>query len=84
MLSGMTTPAKNNSFGQSALNLLRKHWFPLAVTIIAITFIALNRSTARVNFLFFTVDIALWLALTVAAVLGLLIGLFVKWGNGRD
>ncbi|NNG95758.1 LapA family protein [Gordonia araii] len=73
----MANNTQGTSFLGSVLNLVKKHWFPLAVAIIAIAFIALNRVPAEVNFLFFRVDIALWLALTVASVLGLIVGLFV-------
>lgn len=78
MLTPMTNNAQGSSFVQSALSLVKKHWFPLAVAIIAIAFISLNRIEAEVNFLFFRVTVALWLALSVAAVLGLLVGLFLR------
>ena len=51
---------------------------PLIVAIIAIVFIALNRVQAQVNFLFFRVDTSLWLALSVAAILGLIVGWFIN------
>lgn len=69
MLCSMSNDAKSSSFSNSILGLLKKHWLPLIVAIIAIVFIALNRVQAQVNFLFFRVDTALWLALSVAAIL---------------
>lgn len=81
MLTGMTNTTKTPGFGQSVLNALKKHWFPLLVAVIAIVFITQNRDRTSVSFLPFdllTVNIALWLALAVAAVLGLVIGLFLK------
>ncbi len=78
MLTSMTNNAQGTSFFDSILNLVKRHWFPLAVGIIAIAFIALNRVEAEVNFLFFKVTVALWLALAVAAVLGLIVGWFLR------
>ena len=71
----MPNPA---AFSNSILGLLKKHWLPLIVAIIAIVFIALNRVQAQVNFLFFRVDTALWLALSVAAILGRIVGWFIN------
>ena len=78
MLCSMSNDAKSSSFSNSILGLLKKHWLPLIVAIIAIVFIALNRVQAQVNFLFFRVDTALWLALGVAAILGLIVGWFIN------
>ena len=42
-----------------------------------IVFIAINRDQTQVNFLFFSAEIALWVALTIAAVGGLIAGFLI-------
>ncbi|MFT4200700.1 LapA family protein [Gordonia sp. (in: high G+C Gram-positive bacteria)] len=63
--------------GSGIEHLLKRHWFTLLVAIIAIVFIVINRTQTKINFLFAEVDTSQWLALTVAAVLGLLVGVFL-------
>ncbi|QKT07292.1 DUF1049 domain-containing protein [Gordonia sp. X0973] len=77
----MTNDATNSSFSGSVLGLLKRHWFPIIVAVIAIVFISLNRIETRINFLPFgwlSFNTHVWLALSVAAILGLLVGLFLR------
>ncbi|MFT3900031.1 MAG: DUF1049 domain-containing protein [Gordonia sp. (in: high G+C Gram-positive bacteria)] len=70
----MSNEAKS---GSGIEHLLKRHWFTILVAVIAVVFIALNRTHTEINFLFATVDTAKWLALSVAAILGLLVGYFL-------
>ena len=49
----------------------------LVVAAAVIVFIAINRSQTQVNFLFFSAEIALWVALTIAGVGGLIAGFLI-------
>ena len=49
----------------------------LVIAAVVIVFIAINRDQTQVNFLFFSAEIALWVALTMAAVGGLIAGFLI-------
>jgi len=49
----------------------------LIVAILVIIFIVINRDPTNVSFLFFSVTMSLWIALTIAAVGGLLAGFLI-------
>ena len=49
----------------------------IIIAVIVIVFIAINRDQTEVNFLFFSAQIALWVALTIAAVVGLFAGFLI-------
>jgi uncharacterized integral membrane protein len=49
----------------------------LIIAAVVIVFIVINRDQTQVNFVFFTAEIALWVALTIAAVGGLIAGFLI-------
>ena len=49
----------------------------LVIAAVVVVFIAINRSQTQVNFLFFSAEIALWVALTIAAIGGLVAGFLI-------
>ena len=49
----------------------------IIVAVLVIVFIAINRDPAEVSFLFFSVTMSLWIALTIAAVGGLIAGFLI-------
>jgi uncharacterized integral membrane protein len=49
----------------------------IVIAAIVVVFIAINRDQTQVNFVFFTAEIALWVALTIAAVGGLIAGFLI-------
>ena len=49
----------------------------LIVAVLVIIFIVINRDPTNVSFLFFSVTMSLWIALTIAAVGGLLAGFLI-------
>lgn len=49
----------------------------IIIAVLVIVFIAINREQTQVNFVFFSADLALWVALTIAAIGGLLAGFLI-------
>ena len=49
----------------------------LVVAALVVIFIAINRDQVEVSFVFFSATIALWVALTIAAVGGLVAGFLI-------
>jgi uncharacterized integral membrane protein len=49
----------------------------IVVAVVVIIFIAINRDQTDVNFLFFSAQVALWVALTIAAIGGLIAGFLI-------
>ena len=49
----------------------------MIIAVALIVFIAINRTQTEVSFLFFTVTMSLWIALTIAAVGGLIAGFLI-------
>ena len=49
----------------------------LIIAALVIVFIVINRAETQVNFIFTTVTMSLWMALTIAAVGGLIAGFLI-------
>ena len=49
----------------------------IVVAVIVIIFIAINRDQTEVSFVFFTATLSLWVALTIAAIGGLIAGFLI-------
>ena len=49
----------------------------MIVAALVIVFIAINREQTQISFLFVSVEMALWIALTIAAVGGLIAGFLI-------
>jgi len=49
----------------------------LIIAALVIVFIAINRQQTEISFLFVSVEMALWIALTIAAVGGLIAGFLI-------
>ncbi len=49
----------------------------IVVAVVVIIFIAINRDQTTVSFLFFSTELALWVALTIAAIGGLIAGFLI-------
>jgi uncharacterized integral membrane protein len=56
----------------------------IAVAILVVLFIALNREETSVSFVLFEVQVSLWVALTVAAAGGVLVGLLLSRRHSRS
>lgn len=57
----------------------------LIIAAVVIVFIAVNRDQTTVSFVFFSAELALWMALTIAALGGLIAGFLIgrkKYGPG--
>ncbi|MGQ0577087.1 MAG: LapA family protein [Pseudonocardia sp.] len=54
----------------------------LALVVLVVVFVALNRDPTRVSFILFTAETALWVALTLAGLAGFVAGWLV--GRGRQ
>lgn len=55
-----------------------RFWIGLVIAILAAVFILQNRQTARVQLFVVTVSMPLWIAMTICALAGLLIGLLAR------
>jgi uncharacterized integral membrane protein len=64
---GGSAPAKKSGISGRAIG-------GIIVAVMVVVFIAINRDQVEVSFVFFTTTLALWVALTIAAVGGLLAG----------
>ena len=49
----------------------------IVIAAVVILFIVINRDQTEVNFLFFSAQVALWVALTIAAIGGLIAGFLI-------
>jgi uncharacterized integral membrane protein len=49
----------------------------IALAVLVVVFIAINRDQVELSLLFFTLNTSLWVALTIAAVGGLLAGFLI-------
>jgi len=49
----------------------------IVIAVVVILFIVINRDQTEVNFLFFSAEVALWVALTIAAIGGLIAGFLI-------
>ncbi len=67
---GGVAPAKRSGISGRAIG-------GLVVAALVIIFIAINRDQVEVSFVFFTTTLALWVALTIAAVGGLIAGFLI-------
>jgi uncharacterized integral membrane protein len=53
-------------------------WISLAITVVVILFIVLNRAETSISFIFFRATTPLWVALALAAVGGFLSGFLLS------
>ena len=67
---GGTAPARKRGLSGRAIG-------GLVVAALVVVFIAINRDQVDVSFVFFTTTLALWVALTIAAVGGLIAGFLI-------
>ena len=67
---GGTAPAKKSGLSGRAIG-------GLVIAALVVVFIAINRDQVEVSFVFFTTTLALWVALTIAAVGGLVAGFLI-------
>jgi len=49
----------------------------IVIAAVVVVFIVINRDQTEVNFLFFSAQVALWVALTIAAIGGLIAGFLI-------
>ena len=63
-------PAKKSALSGRAIG-------GIIIAVLVIVFIAINRDQTQVSFIFTTVTMALWVALTIAAVGGLIAGFLI-------
>lgn len=67
---GGPAPAKKSGLSGRAIG-------GIIIAVLVIIFIAINRDQTEVSFVFFTATLSLWVALTIAAVGGLLAGFLI-------
>lgn len=67
---GGAAPAKKSGLSGRAIG-------GLVIAALVVVFIVINRDQVEVSFVFFSATIALWVALTIAAVGGLLAGFLI-------
>ena len=67
---GGAAPAKKSGLSGRAIG-------GIVVALLVVVFIAINRDQVEVSFVFFTTTLALWVALTIAAVGGLVAGFLI-------
>jgi uncharacterized integral membrane protein len=67
---GGAAPAKKSGLNGRAIG-------GLVIAALVVVFIAINRDQVEVSFVFFSATIALWVALTIAAVGGLFAGFLI-------
>ena len=49
----------------------------IVIAVLVVVFIAINRNQTSVSFIFFTADVALWVALAIAAAGGFIAGFLI-------
>ncbi len=59
--------------------LAMRYWMALILVILAALFVAQNRDRVRVHVLWVTLESPMWSILVIIFVVGLLIGLLLRW-----
>ena len=70
-------PSPQPAPANPALELAKHYWLPILLAVVAVIFIAQNRSQFDFNFLWFEVSMPQWLALTVITAIGIALGWFL-------
>lgn len=59
-----------------------RYWMALILVALAALFVAQNRDRVRVHVLWVTLESPMWSILVIIFVVGLLIGLLLRWRRG--
>lgn len=62
--------------------LAMRYWMALILVALAALFVAQNRDRVRVHVLWVTLESPMWSILVIIFVVGLLIGLLLRWRRG--